>query len=130
MQVLIVDDSPVARALLRAALASLGATVLEAESCAGAKALPQSPLVCAVLDLNLDDGLGTEIAASLRAAHPELPIAFLTGSKIARELEDAAGYGPVFEKPSGLRDATMWVELQVQATRSPDAGISFLASDF
>jgi CheY-like chemotaxis protein len=97
--VLLVDDSPVARRAVSARLSSQGFEVREASSAQAARALDLSSLTCAVLDLQLSDGDGTDLAASLLSRRPGLPLAFFTAGAIPSLVESARCRGPVFLKP-------------------------------
>ena len=66
-------------------------------------------LACALLDLDLGDGLGTEIAERLRAGQGALPIAFFSSTSSPEVLAQAATFGPVFAKPDDLDEAIAWV---------------------
>jgi two-component system response regulator RegA len=98
--VLLVDDSPVARHLVAKRLRAEGFELEEASSVGGARRLgtqAMGNLVGAVLDLELGDGTGLELASWLRAERPSLPIAFFTAAESAL-VEDARALGPVFAK--------------------------------
>ena len=76
--------------------------------CAAAK-LDAAHLTCALLDLELGDGLGTDVAELLRKGQTALPIAFFTSTRTPEVLARAAKFGPVFEKPDQLDQAIDWV---------------------
>jgi DNA-binding response OmpR family regulator len=97
--VLLVDDSPVALQVLAARMAAAGFDVLRESTVAGAMLAEVSRLACAVVDLELPDGDGVEVAASLRAQSAGLPIAFFTSGAAPSLLERAREHGPVFAKP-------------------------------
>jgi DNA-binding response OmpR family regulator len=97
--VLLVDDSPVARRVLARRLMSDGFHVREESSAAEANGADASALSCAILDLELVDGKGTDLAASLRGRRASLPIAFFTAGAPSSLLEAALKLGPVFQKP-------------------------------
>jgi DNA-binding response OmpR family regulator len=105
--VLVADDSLLTRGILSARIAKAGFEVLLCNSVASAEAVDATQLSCALLDLDLGDGEGTEVAATLRAVSPELPIAFFSGSATAQP--NAQALGPVFAKPDELEDAVRWV---------------------
>jgi DNA-binding response OmpR family regulator len=108
-KVLIVDDSLLARTLLARRVESEGFEVALSPSVAASSAFDAAELWCALLDLDLGDGDGTEVAAALRARRPELPIAFFSAS-VAREVVARAHLlGPVFTKPDDLDLAVAWV---------------------
>jgi len=107
--VLFVDDSAVARALASRLFAERGIAVTVAASSREAAAIDPASLSAALLDIELDDGLGTELAERLRSTSPALPIAFLTAGNRQAILELARSFGPVFLKSSGVEDAVSWV---------------------
>jgi DNA-binding response OmpR family regulator len=99
---LVVDDSAVVRRVVASRLTQLGLDVIEDES---AKA--DADVDLAVLDLDLLDGDGLEVAHRLRAKKPALPIAFFSsGSEL---IERARALGPVFHKPDELEALMAWV---------------------
>jgi CheY-like chemotaxis protein len=106
-RVLVVDDSTVAR---RALVKKLEGRfeVVEAASKAEACSVGDA-FACAVLDLELGDGLGTEVARALHATRPGLPIAFFTSEPLAPAALDAQHMGPVFAKPAALGEVAAWV---------------------
>jgi FixJ family two-component response regulator len=56
---------------------------------------------CAILDVNLPGLSGFEVQARLRAAHPQIPVVFITAS-VDRALDDGArgsGGVPLLRKP-------------------------------
>ena len=107
--VLIADDSPVSRVSVARRVRAAGLDVVEQESAAGASAIDASSLSCALLDLELGDGDGTEVAERLRATEGELPIAFFTSTRTPEILARASTFGPVFAKPDELDEAVDWV---------------------
>ena len=79
--ILIVDDSPTIRRMVRASLAPLGNNVIEAAS--GLEAIEQlalGPIQFMVLDLNMPDMHGLEVLGFIRANHKfrQLPVIILT----------------------------------------------------
>lgn len=110
-RVLIADDSAVARHTLARRVRAAGFEVVEHDSCATASTVDGTTIACALLDCDLGDGDGVEVAARLRAAKDTLPIAFFTSSK-AEAADRASAFGPVFEKPHELDRAIDWVERQ------------------
>ena len=66
-------------------------------------------LTCALLDLDLGDGSGADVATALRDAKSTLPIAFFTSEKSGAELTRAKSLGPVFAKPDELAAALEWI---------------------
>src|SRR5687768_2202941 len=125
--VLVVDDEPASRRLLRQALQPLGFAV---ETCAsGAEALriiESEPVDLLVLDFEMPEMDGAEICARLRA-HPvpglaELPIILLTGH--AGEDEEVrclqAGANDFVTKPVSVAvlEARIQTQLRVRALRA------------
>ena len=79
--ILIVDDSPTIRRMVRASLAPLGHTFIEAGS--GLEAIEQlavGPIQLMVLDLNMPDMHGLEVLGFVRATQnfQRLPVIVLT----------------------------------------------------
>jgi CheY-like chemotaxis protein len=97
--VLLVDDSPVARRVLAQRLGAEGFDVREESSVAGAYDADTSALSCAIIDLELVDGNGSDLAAVLLGRRASLPVAFFTAGASASLLERARTRGPVFSKP-------------------------------
>jgi DNA-binding NarL/FixJ family response regulator len=115
--VLIADDSAVARVALARRVRAAGLEVVEHASAASAMTADASTLACALLDYDLGDGFGVEVAERLRSARVELPIAFFTTSERADITAQAAAFGPVFTKPDELDAAIAWIALQTRSTR-------------
>lgn len=108
-RVLVADDSAVARVALARRVRAAGLEVVELDSCANAGTVDPSTLACALLDFDLGDGFGVDIAARLRASKASLPIAFFT-STTGDEIALASAFGPVFAKPDDLDAAIDWIE--------------------
>jgi CheY-like chemotaxis protein len=107
-RVLVADDSAVVRAALVRRFENAGLEVVEAASVAEATAIDPATVDLAVLDFDLGDGYGDAIAAHLRAARPDLPLAFFTSSS-AEATERGGSYGPIFAKPEKTEDVIAWV---------------------
>ncbi|GHF67259.1 DNA-binding response regulator [Streptomyces mashuensis] len=99
-RVLIVDDHPLFRGGLKAALESTGGAEVVAEAATAAEALEavarQRPDVV-VMDLALPDGSGIDVTRRLAGDHPGLPVLMLTmsdddGSLLAALQAGARGY--------------------------------------
>ena len=108
-RVLVADDSPLVRAAVVRRVREAGRDVVEADSVASARNVDASALACALLDLDLGDGWGTDVAERLRASASELPIAFFTSEQGGERVERAKTYGPVFAKPEEIDGAIAWV---------------------
>lgn len=114
-RVLIADDSPVARAAIARRVRATGREVVERESLASASGVDPRTIACALLDFDLGDGSGLDLAARLRATRRELPIAFFTSTSDASAHDRATPFGPVFLKPDELEIAVAWIEGQALA---------------
>lgn len=108
-RVLIADDSLVARVAVCGRVRAVGIEVVEEASAAGARAVDPTSLACALLDLDLGDGYGTEVAETFRASGATIPIAFFTSTTTGDALTRAASLGPVFNKPDDIEAAVAWV---------------------
>lgn len=111
-KVLIVDDSDVARVAVARRVRAEGIDVVEGESIDGTSGVDAESLSCALLDLELGDGEGTQVAERLRARQGTLPIAFFSSTRTPEILARASVFGPVFSKPAELDDAVDWIRRQ------------------
>jgi CheY-like chemotaxis protein len=100
---LVVDDSKLARMVLRRALGELHPDCAIVEAATGAEADRIDGidgLAAAFIDFNMPDEDGLELAARLRARRPDLPIAIVSANAQTDVLERARALGAVFlEKP-------------------------------
>ena len=104
-RILIVDDSPTIRKMVRASLRPLASFEL-VEAANGLEAIEQvalGPIALMVLDLNMPDMHGVEVLKFIRR-HPssrEVPIVVLTtrGDESSREAAIAAGATQYLTKP-------------------------------
>ncbi len=112
--VLVVDDSRVARAAVAARLTEAGIEVCDAAGCVEAAAVDLDRVGAAILDLELGDGTGVELARALLIVDAALPIAFLTSAPNSRLAAEARTLGPVFEKGADLGDAVVWAALRAK----------------
>ncbi len=100
---LIVEDDPVvARAVARCLLRE-GYTVSLAGSCRAARAAGRGFQI-AVLDLDLPDGGGAQLAEALLHEGAVHTVVFYTGSLDVAERERAGLLGPVVDKGQGIED--------------------------
>ena len=102
--ILIVDDSPTIRRMVRASLGSLGLDFVDAAS--GLEAIEQlaiNPFQLIVLDLNMPDMHGLEVLGFVRANRKflQLPVIVLTtrGDESSREAAMKAGATRYLTKP-------------------------------
>jgi DNA-binding NarL/FixJ family response regulator len=108
-RVFVADDSPLVRAAVTRRVREAGLEVVEAESVKAAADVDPAGLACALLDLDLGDGWGTDIAERLRASAPDLAIAFFTSEEGGARVDQAKALGPVFAKPGEIDGAIAWV---------------------
>src|SRR5690606_1322665 len=94
--VLVVDDSKLARIVAGKAIAALQPDWIRVEASNAADALSivdTQRIDVAILDFNMPDKDGLELAAELRGAHPTMPIAVITANvqdeivRMVRELK-------------------------------------------
>jgi len=103
--ILVVDDSPTIRRMVRAALGSLGdTTFIEAGSGLRAiEVLGMEPVQMVVLDLNMPDMHGLDVIRFLRShdRYRDLPVVVLTtrGDESSRHLALDAGASAYLTKP-------------------------------
>lgn len=100
---------------------SEGFEVREALSAASARSLDATALGrlhCAILDLQLADGDGTDLAAVLMNRRPSLPVAFFTAGATPSLVECARGRGPVFLKPD-VSPVIQWVKRTLRSSQPP-----------
>lgn len=97
--ILVVDDESAIRSLLQTYFAKNGYEVTVAATAEEALRLTnEMPLNIVVLDVLLGDKDGLEVLASLKKAHPKLPVIIMTGIGFDEELlqeaiaRGAAGY--------------------------------------
>jgi CheY-like chemotaxis protein len=98
--VLLVDDSSVVRHALSRRLADEGFDVRTESTAAGAAGADLAGLACAIVDVELPDGSGVDLAAGLRARAPLLPIALYTASESSDRAASPESPWPVFRKPA------------------------------
>ena len=77
-KILLADDSLVVRAALEKRLSAAGLDVVAVGSAAEALGLDARSLACAVLDVDLGDGNGLNVAEALVARNAALRVAFFT----------------------------------------------------
>ena len=115
------DDVTVARALSRT-LARAGFSVACARSCAAARALSQS-FDFAILDLDLPDGNGVELARSLMTAGKVPTVLFFTSCTDRALLARAARMGSIIMKASGSSPVLAWLAaVSTDAADVPQSG--------
>ncbi len=101
-RVLLVEDDPVSRAFLTAAVRAMPAEVDSADNLAAALSLAQAQdYGLWLFDANLPDGTGADLLRQLRAGHPHTPALAhtATGERDALDALIAAGFLEVLVKP-------------------------------
>jgi CheY-like chemotaxis protein len=96
--ILIADDSPVVLHLLRTKLHAAGAIVMEATSAKDARAIDPDGIDAALLDLDLGDGTGVQVAEALLEQRPDLPLAFFSSETEGLLFLRAAAIAQIFSK--------------------------------
>lgn len=104
-RVLVIDDSPVARAVISQRLAALGARVITRGSAAEAREVDAAEVDAVLCDVDLGDGWGPDACASLSRA---VPVAFLSGGADEATLARARALGPLFDKTDDVERALLW----------------------
>jgi two-component system, response regulator RegA len=90
-------------------LKAAGLQVYAGGSAADSRSVTVRGFACALLDLDLGDGDGVDVAELLRVHQPDLPVAFFSGGAAASVMAAAKAMGPVFRKPEELDLAIAWV---------------------
>jgi DNA-binding response OmpR family regulator len=102
--VVVADDDDSMRLLCRVNLEFEGYRVAEAESAAELRqALESEDVALVLLDIRLGEDDGIDVARWIRETHPEVPIAFLSGSVTRGELAAAVGDASI-AKPFTLEE--------------------------
>lgn len=109
VRVLIADDSAVSRAAILRRVRAAGREVVERATAADAANVDPGDLACALLDVDLGDGSGTDVAEKLRERNPGLPIAFFSSTLDESAIDRTRSYGQLFVKPDDLDLAVAWV---------------------
>ena len=97
LPVLVVDDDPMTTRTVRRILGGDGHDVVVAGSCSEAAKL-SGPFAVAVLDLDLGDGCGTDLARELVERGVVAKVVFYSGSDQRSVVGRARQLGPVFRK--------------------------------
>jgi DNA-binding response OmpR family regulator len=94
---LIVDDDPATARALSRVLRAAGHAVTVAGSCAQARAM-DGAFDCAVLDIDLGDGSGVDLAKELRTRGSVARVVFYSGTMDDGVLERVSDTGPLVVK--------------------------------
>ena len=124
VNVLIVDDSKLARIVAGKALAALQPDWTKVEAGGGAQALDvvdQTPVDLALIDYNMNEMDGLELAGELRTRFPDMPIAIITANIQDEIVARARAVGAAFvAKPvtaEGLEGFLSGAALRLRAAR-------------
>jgi two-component system, NtrC family, nitrogen regulation response regulator GlnG len=105
--VLVVDDDASIRFLCRVNLELDGWTVREAATIDAARAaLAAGDVDVLLLDVHVGPASGVEFLSDVRAEHPDLPVAMLTGSVHPSRSDDPSAADAVIAKPFTLEELT------------------------
>lgn len=122
--VLIVDDSKLARIVAGKALAECQPDWQKVEASSAAQALEivaAQPVDVALIDFNMTEKDGLQLAEELRAMFPELPIAIITANiqdeVIARARAVGATFVPKPVTAEGLQGFLSGAALRLRATK-------------
>jgi len=125
VNVLIVDDSKLARIVAGKALAALQPDWTKVEAGGGAQALDvvdQTPVDLALIDYNMNEMDGLKLAGELRTRFPDMPIAIITANIQDEIVARARAIGAAFvAKPvtsDGLEGFLSGAALRLRAARS------------
>jgi DNA-binding response OmpR family regulator len=113
--VYIADDSDVVRTALAHRLTAAGLRVQAGRCAAHSRSVTTRGFACALLDLDLGDGDGVDVAWVLRGHQPALPVAFFSGGAPPAIVDRAREIGPIFRKPDELEAAVAWVVARSRA---------------
>ena len=110
-RVLVVEDDQATRDALVHLLAGLGYRAIPAANVADGLALLDGQAF-AILDLNLPDGLGTQILQRIRAEKRPIRVALATASSDPDLLTEALNHGPdlILRKPFNVNVLLEWLE--------------------
>lgn len=106
MNILSIEDDAIPQRMVNRAARHTGHQVLFATTCAEGYRLALQPLDLILLDLNLPDGNGLDLAKRLRAEQVETPIVAITGDVFGcnRDIALAAGCTDFRAKPLLVED--------------------------
>ena len=109
-KVLVVEDHDDTRRALVSLLGRLGYQVVEAATVAQGIASVDGQAV-AILDLNLPDGVGTEVLKHIRSQNHHTKVVCVTASADPGMLKELAALGPdaVFKKPVDVAQLLNWI---------------------
>jgi len=117
-RVLIVDDYPPLANVLAIGLRRRGHQVTSVGSKLRAeRALEESTYDCAVLDMDLPDGSGLELARTVLQGQRVLSVVFFSANDEHEVMQQALQFGPLVSKSSGLDTVLNLVDEQLLVLR-------------
>ena len=125
LKVLVIDDEPPIRKLLRMGLETQGYQIMDASNAKTALELMSDKPDLVILDLGLPDMQGLELLRQIRAAREDVPIVVLSsrGDEVAKVAALDQGADDYVTKPFGMEEllarirAALRHQLQVQGER-------------
>src|SRR5207342_3594008 len=125
LKVLVVDDEPPIRKLLRMGLETQGYRTIDASNAKAALELMSDKPDLVILDLGLPDMQGLELLRQIRAAREDLPVVVLSsrGDEVTKVAALDQGADDYVTKPFGMEEllarirAALRHQLQVQGER-------------
>jgi two-component system KDP operon response regulator KdpE len=125
LKVLVIDDEPPIRKLLRMGLETQGYQILDASNGKRALELMSDKPDLVILDLGLPDMQGLELLRQIRAARKDVPVVVLSsrGDEVAKVAALDQGADDYVTKPFGMEEllarirAALRHQLQVQGER-------------
>jgi CheY-like chemotaxis protein len=93
LKILYVEDSEVSQRAMRRLVTKMGHTLVPASDAAQGYTLARTSLDLIMLDINLPDGNGLDLARRLRAEQIETPIIIVTAAVASYSNEDAIAAG-------------------------------------
>ena len=126
--VLVVEDEPTVRRAIARAFTAAGWEVTQASSVQQALSLASTgglPLDCAVLDLELPDGSGLDLAERLRARDSGIQLVFFSGTDDPELLSAASALALSVHKSEGIQTV---VDQLLELMRPPTRSQAFLTT--
>ena len=111
LQVLVVDDSPLVRALLEESLCSTFEVVQAADGAEAVRLAQIKPMDAVLCDLSMPGLSGLEVVKLLKAMHPLVPIIMFTESIELQDAVEAMRLGAFGYLPKGVADQILLDEI-------------------
>lgn len=109
MRLLLADDSQYVRVRMGGLLRQHGFDTAAVGTVDEALSFDSATIGAAILDVELGEESGVELARGLRQNRPGLPVAFLTSNPQAARSQGAESLGPIFEKDWELTPLLAWL---------------------